>query len=189
MLLLSQSLDTVPVLSLQTGTQLASTSGVILDPATLAIVAHYVEGPGINETPSVLFTQDIREVSDIGYIIDSSDKLMPLDGLVRLQSLIDQDVGLIDQIVIDKVGQKVGKVEDYSYDSDLFVVQQLLVRPPLLERIMNESRIIHRSHIVSVTSEKIVIDESSAKHKRRSSDDAAFTNPFRAPETETQQSA
>ena len=79
MLQLSESLENVPVLSLQTGTKLAHTIGIIIDPDTLAIPALYVEGPGIDIQPSVVFVEDIREVSDIGYIIDSSDSILLLD--------------------------------------------------------------------------------------------------------------
>jgi len=187
MLQLSESLENVPVLSLQTGTKLAHTIGIIIDPDTLAIPALYVDGPGIDIQPSVVFVEDIREVSDIGYIIDSSDSIMPLDGLVRLQKLIDADVSLLDSIVVDQSGEKIGKIEDFSYDSDLFVIQQILVRPPLLKRLLGDGRIIHRSHIVEVTKEKVIIDNSSAMHTLREKTDesAAFVNPFLAPDTES----
>lgn len=186
MLQLSESLENVPILSLQTGTKLASTIGIIIDPDTLAIPAFYVEGPGIDVQPSVVFVEDIREVSDIGFIIDSSDRIMPLDGLVRLQKMIDADISLLDTLVIDQSGEKIGRIEDFSYESNLFVIQQILVRPPLLQRVLGDGRIIHRSHIVEVTKEKVIIDNSSALHTLREKGDesTAFVNPFLAPDAE-----
>lgn len=185
MLRLSDSLENVPIMSLQTGTKVAHSIGVVIDPATLAIPALYVEGQGIDQSsPSVLFTQDIREVSDIGFIVDSSEQVMKLDGLVRLQSIISEDINLIDTVVAEQSGKKIGTVIDFSYDSQLFIIQQILVRPPLWRRLLNDERIIHRSHIINVTKDLITIDSSTASHKVKDGSESII-NPFLSPDTES----
>lgn len=179
----------MPVLSLQTGTEIARTTMPIIDSAKLSIVAWYVEGERLDADPCVLFTSDIRESSDIGYIVDDSGSLMALDNLVRLQSIIDEEITLIDADVIDKHGTKIGKVTDYSYEPSSFLIQQLFVKPPFIQSIVHDTRIVHRTQILSVSKTHVTIDtaevtSSEAKERLRN---RALANPFLTPETETQQ--
>ena len=76
MLIAIDNLIGIPVMSLQTGTQLAETTAALVDPRQLTIAAFYVDGPGLEESPSILHPGDIRELSDIGIIVDSTEKLM-----------------------------------------------------------------------------------------------------------------
>ncbi len=189
MLLVSEKLTKTPVMSLQTGTRLAMTSGVIIDPKDLKIIALYVDGSGLEATPSVLFTDDIRESSELGFIIDDSSKLMPLDGLVRLQKIIDSNFELIGINVVDKYETKLGRVEDYSFDPDNFMVAQLFVKPPLLRSLTADTLIIHQSQIIDVTPTSIVVDiptVRAAESQTTADDLAGFVNPFRSPDAEPQ---
>ena len=47
-----------PVMSLQTGQQLATIGDPIVNPRNLKIVAFYVSGPLVDHTPAVLFTEE-----------------------------------------------------------------------------------------------------------------------------------
>lgn len=188
MLVLSETILDVPILSLQTGTEIARTTMPIIDRSKLTIIACYVEGERLDTDPCVLFMSDIRESSDIGFIVDDSSALMGLDNLVRLQSVIDEGIMLIDADVYDKSGTKIGKVTDYSYEPSSFLVQQLFVKPPFIQSIVHDTRIIHRTQILSVSKERITVDStevtaSQSKAKRRN---RTIANPFLTPETETQ---
>ena len=75
-------------MSLQTGQPLGRLAAPIIDPYTLRIVAFYVEGPRLDFSPAVLFTDDIREFGRLGAIVNSVDNIMSTDGLVRLNEII-----------------------------------------------------------------------------------------------------
>lgn len=187
MLVLSEQLTGTPVMSLQTGTQIALTRDVIIDPANLGIAACYVDGASLESEPTVLFTNDIRESGELGFIVDDSSKLMALDGLVRLQQLIDQKFKLVGMSVVDRRGTKLGKVEDYSFDPDSFMIQQLFVKPSFLQSLTQGSRIVHRSQIIDVTPHLITIGtaEITETMQERAEEASSFVNPFRSPGQET----
>jgi sporulation protein YlmC with PRC-barrel domain len=186
MLLLSEKLLQVPVMSLQTGTQLALTTDVIVDPKNLTITACYVAGEGVDSDPSVLFMEDIREAGELGFIIDDSTRLMPLEGLVRLQAIIDTGFTLIGAQVVDIRGNKVGKVTDYSFTPLGYTVQQLFVKPGFVQSLLHASRIIHRKQILDIKDNVIIVDSPDVTEKIREKAEKAgsLVNPFRSPDIE-----
>lgn len=182
MLISINSLLGVPVMSLQTGSQLAETTGVILDPRQLTISAFYVEGPGLEQSPSILHPSDIRELSDIGLIVDDTTKLMSLDGLVRLKEIIDFNFELIGLKVIDEHKRKLGKVASYSVETGDYTIVQIYTEQSLLRSLSTMSNTIHRSQIVSVNNKVMVVQSPSVRDdvKQTAKDmGQAFVNPFR----------
>lgn len=178
MLLLSEKLFDVPIMSLQTGSELARSKQPIINPYTLSIIALYVD----DAHSIVLHVDDIREVSTIGYIIDDNDKLMSLENLVRLQEVIDLGFSLIGLPVWDSYGNKLGKVSDYTYDESRFEIQQLFIKQSFFRSISNTSNIVHRRQIISVTTEKVIVEIPTIKDKLTERAEAAtqFVNPFRS---------
>ena len=182
MLLLSEKLKNVPIMSLQTGTELAQTTDVIIDPRTLSIYAFYVNGQQIDHQPSVLHAEDIREAGELGFIIDDSSKIMELDGLVRLQEIIDYGFVIFSSVVVDRSGKKLGKVTDFSFDPMSFTIQQIYIQQPLLRSFSSASNIVHRSQIISVSKAKIVVDTPTIQDPaiNETETGSTFVNPFRA---------
>lgn len=168
-------------MSLQTGTELARTVKSIVDPRNLRIVALYVEGDQLGVHSLVLHVSDIREVSDIGFIVNDSNVLMELDGLVRLQQIIEFQFELIDLPVFDRLQSKLGKVSDYAFDPADYQVQQIYIRESFIKSFSSVSNIIHRSQIISVTSERIVVESGIIKDpvSEKTSAMQALSNPFR----------
>ncbi|MEO5691416.1 MAG: PRC-barrel domain-containing protein [Candidatus Saccharimonadales bacterium] len=186
MLLLSEHLQTIPIMSLQTGSELAKTSLPIIDPKDLSVIASYVEGPGIGTDPRVLFMSDIREAGELGYIVDDSNSIMTLEGLVRLQAIVDEHFDIIGMLVVDNTGEKIGKVEDFSFNPNDFMIYQLFVKTSILRGFLSDTRIIHRTQIIDVTPQKIIVETPNIRDRVKSTKDAAaLVNPFRAPGTET----
>lgn len=194
MLLPIDHLIDLPIMSLQTGTELARTVSAIVDPRQLKIVAFYVDGPLLEEHPSILHPDDIRELSDIGLIVDSNDQLMPLDGLVRLQSIIDLGFELRGMKVIDERKHKLGKVSDYIVEPNSFTVQQIYIQQPLLRSLSTATHVVRRSQIIAVRKDVIVVKSPTIKEEVLGEDVAhpaqAFVNPFRGsqPESSNRQS-
>lgn len=183
---INQLID-VPIMSLQTGTELARTSAVLLDPRSMKVAAFYVEGPLLEVVPSVLHPEDIREMSDIGFIVDNSEKLMPLDGLVRLQAIIDLKFDLVGMKVIDEQKHKLGKVTDYAVEPESLTVQQLFTQQPLLRSLNTATHVIRRTQIVAVRKDAIVVKSGAIKEDVSLTEQAArsFMNPFRDSQPES----
>lgn len=168
-------------MSLQTGGELARTTAAIIDPRTLSIPALYVEGSQVEQSPSVLHIDDIREAGSVGFIIDDSDKIMGLGGLVRLQEIIDFNFDIFACNVFDTSGNKLGKVTDFTFDPKLFTIQQIYIHQSFLRSITSTSNIINKKQIVSVSHEKIIVDSPTIHDKIADHANKAttFVNPFR----------
>lgn len=190
MLLLGSRLISTPVMGLQTGTKLAQTASPLIDPANLKIVAYQVEGPLLSEHPSLIRMADVRELSDIGMIIDSSDEFIGLNDVVKIKELYELQFNLIGLSVIDESKKKLGKIDDYSLDSSSFIIEQLNVRRRGIRSVTETGLLIHRSQIVEISNHQIVVKstatrvEAAIQPERRS-----YVNPFRtSPQVEQRDS-
>lgn len=176
MLVLNTQLQNTPIMSLQNGGQLGTTAQAIIDPRKLQIVAYYATGPRIQE-PSVLHAGDIREIGPLGIIVDSADNIMTLDeDLVRLQEVIDLKFEIIGLPVVDEQKQKLGKVIEYTLETEGFFIQKIHVSQSLLKNITNSNLIIHRTQIVELTDNCIVVKSSTVQEPLKLTQ---ALNPFR----------
>ena len=176
MLLLDAQLINVSVMSLQSGTSLGSAAGPIIDPRKLQIIAYHVIGPRIQE-PSVLYTSDIREIGPLGLIVDNADTIITLDeDLVRLQEVIRLNFSLIGKAVFDENKKRLGKISEYTLESDGFFVQKLHVSQSVVKNLRSANLLIHRSQIIEITDNKIIVRAGSVKEQVGL---AQVLNPFR----------
>lgn len=182
MLIAGSRLIDTPVMGLQTGSELARTNKAIVDPHTLEIVAYEVTGPLLNLHPSLLRIADVREFSDIGIIVDSSDEFVSPDDIIKLGDIYSLRFDPIGMKVIDEKHNKIGHVTAYTIDTNDFVIQQLNVKRPLLQRINDTELLIHRTQITAINNDAIVV-HAQAKipeptiHATRGV--GAYHNPFR----------
>lgn len=177
-----------PVMSLQTGQPLGRLSAPIIDPYTLRIVAFYVEGPRLDFSPAVLFTDDIREFGRLGAIVDSVDNIMSTDGLVRLNEIINYNFTLNRIPVVDNNKRKLGKVNAYVIDPLNFEIRQLQVKPSVFRSLSTAELLVNRSQIIKVEPDKITVKVPTVQQPARevtTTDDSRrilnpeFDNPFR----------
>lgn len=189
MLMLSQRLLSLPIVSIQTGGQLGRVAGAIVDPRQLKIIAFYCSGPAIHYDPAILHSEDIREVNQLGLIIDSADDIMSQDDLVRLKEVMNFKFQLEDKPVVEENGRKVGKVGDYSVEVGSFYIIKLHVKPGILGSFKTTERIIDRSQIVEITPQKIVVKSPTVKDEKPEPEIApnlpVVENPFRRHEPQT----
>jgi uncharacterized protein YrrD len=186
MLVLSEHLIGIPIMSLHTGTELGITARPIIDPSQLHIQAFYCEGPKIDFEPALLHTSDVRELSGIGIIIDSSDDIMPPDDLVRLQPLLDLNFKLEDKLVVEDNGRKLGRVVNYIVESESFYILKLHIKPGFFQSFMITELIIDRHQIINITDDKIIVKQPTVKENLASAlPHHVAHNPFRRPQTET----
>lgn len=85
MLQLSQTLIGRPVMSLRTGTAVATTISAIFNPNNLKIEGFYVQDSFDSKKKLILLCQDIREIIPQGIVINDHEVLGESDELVRLK--------------------------------------------------------------------------------------------------------
>ncbi|HJP80869.1 MAG TPA: hypothetical protein VJ841_00530 [Candidatus Saccharimonadales bacterium] len=180
MLINGSRLIDAPVMGLQTGTELARTSLAVIDPRTLEIVAYEITGPLLDMHPSLLRIADVREFSDIGLIVDSSDEFVSPDDIIKLGEVYRLHFDPIGMKVVDEKRHKLGKVTGYTIDTTGFVVQQLNVKRPLFYTLGDPELLIHRTQITAINDTEIVV-HSRAKLPEpvMQSVRGAYQNPFR----------
>lgn len=170
------------IMSLQTGASLATIDSAIIDPRKLAVAAFRVHGNRLSHQESVLHPEDIREISDIGLIVDGDQALMPLDGLVRLKEVVDFGFVLEGLRVESEAGKLLGKVQSYAVDPDSFLIHQLYTKPSLLRSIVTTGLVIHRKQVVSINNHRIVVKDPSIPAQQPATEHThSFVNPFRSP--------
>lgn len=184
MLVLGSRLRETPVMSLQTGTRLASTGTPLINPANLKIVAFELEGPLLTENPSFLRVADIREFSGVGMIIDSSDELLALDDVIKIKELYDLHFQLIGMSVMDEHKKKLGKVDNYTVETASFIIEQLNVKHGILRGLTDTGVLIHRSQITEINDTAIIVKSTAKKstiEPMKESVRHEYVNPFRNP--------
>lgn len=167
-----------PVMSLQTGSELARTSNILVDPRDLTIVAYELTGPVLDQRPSFLRPVDVRELSNLGLIVDSSDEFVGMDDVIRIKQVYEYQFSLLGLDVIDEKKKKLGKIQGFNVDSGSFSVQQINVKRPLLKSFGETELLIHRSQIVEVR-ESFVSVRSATSEEPTKAPMREFANPFR----------
>lgn len=174
-------------MSLQTGKELAQTSVAVINPHNLSVLAYRVAGPHLDSDPSYLRTIDIRELGSLGMIVDSSDEFLEPDDIISDKEIYEMEFKLDGKHVVDDHQNKMGKVTDYVVDAESFVIQQLVVKRPLLKSLTDDELLVHRAQIVEVTDDTIIIKSGKIKANSTSKESRHYVNPFRnsSPQPET----
>ncbi len=171
----------MPVMSLQTGKELARTHLAIINPHNLTIVAYLVTGKTLDYDPSYLRIADVREIGNIGMIIDNSDEFITEDDIVTEKTTYEMEYDLNNKQVVDERKKKIGKVNDYTIDLDSFVIQQISVRRPLLQSFKDAELLIHRNQIVEVTDDLIIVKSAKNKKSAKVKHGRHYANLFQQP--------
>ena len=182
MLVTGLKLQNCPVLSLHIGGEIGKVNLPVIDPNDLRIIAFEISGPLVGrEYGPLLEVRDIREFSEIGIIIDSSDVMTSPGEVIRLDEIRKIDFSLIGKKVVTKKGTKLGKVIDYTVNTEDFMIAQITVQRPAMKAFLDPELLIGRSEVIAVDDEKIVVRDEEAKIKERVMEDftPSFVNPFR----------
>jgi uncharacterized protein YrrD len=176
----SQLIDT-PIMGLHTGAELAKTKTPIIDPSNLKIVAYEVDGPLLDQRPSLIRIADIREMSDIGLIVDSSDEFISIDDVIAIKKIYDLNFRLIGLNVVDELKHKIGRVSEYNINTSTFIIEQLGVKPGILKSLAEHELLIHRSQIIEISDTTIVVKSAAKKLQPvTETETLTYLNPFRS---------
>lgn len=182
MLILNSRLLHVPIMSLQTGASIAETSACVIDPHQLKVVAFYCAGPRLDVSPAILVADDVREMSNIGIIVDSADVIVSPSDLVRLKPILSINFRLEGKRVVDDSGHKLGKLISYTLDSGSLYVIKIHVQPGFLQALKTTELTIDRTQIIEVSDTEVVVKSAKIKHESRDEKMASapvLENPFR----------
>lgn len=159
MLQLSGALLNRPVLSLRTGTRVATTTQAIINPNNLKVEGFYCQDSMQRKKVLVLLYQDIRDLIPQGLVVNDHDTLVEPSELVRLQDILQLSFLLIGKQVVTISGEKLGKVADYATETTTMYVQKLYVTQSLLKHLTDGNLGIDRTQIVEITNRKIVVQD------------------------------
>lgn len=183
MLVTNSRLINTPVLSVQAGGIIAYVSSTIVDPNDLKIIAFRLTGPLINQSQTdILDVQSIREYSSLGIVIDDIDELVTDDDVIKISKILELNFDLLNLKVETKKGSKLGHVLDFTVTDEDFVVQQIIVKRPLVKSFLDPELTISRKEIVEITDYKVIIkDEEKTIKKKAAKEEFVpnFVNPFR----------
>ena len=159
MLQLSQTLIGRPVMSLRTGTAVATTISAIFNPNNLKIEGFYVQDSFDSKKKLILLCQDIREIIPQGIVINDHEVLGESDELVRLKEVLEIGFELIGMPVQTEGKSKLGKVNDYATDTSSMFVQKIYVSQSIMKSFSGGALSIDRSQIVEISSSKIIVKD------------------------------
>ncbi len=194
MLVVGSKLLGFPVLSLHVGGEVARTRAPIIDPEGLKIIGYEIEGPLVRgDVGDIMDVADVREYSNRGLIVDSTDEFVVRGDVVRMDKVMGLNFRLVGLKVETVDGRNLGKVADYTIDTDSFVVFQLIVKRPVMKAFLDPELTINRSQIVEVDDYKVVVKNEDEKVKvpaKKAAKDFKpnFVNPFREPAFEPSRS-
>jgi hypothetical protein len=167
-------------MGLQTGTELARISKPVINPHTLEIIAYEVTGPLLNLHPSLLRIADVREFSDIGLIVDSSDEFVAPSDIIKLEEIYSLHFDPIGMPVVDSKHNKLGKVIGYTIETAAFVIQQLNVKRPFFRSLADTELLVHRTQITEINDHEIIVQSHARSPKPIMQNvRGSYSNPFR----------
>ncbi|MFO0781819.1 MAG: hypothetical protein U0524_02910 [Candidatus Saccharimonadales bacterium] len=158
MLQLSNSLLNKQVMSLRTGSPIASIIGPIINPDNLKIEGFYCQDT-FSKQELVLLYQDIRDMLPQGFVVNDHDVLVEAEELVRLKDVIALNFELTGKQVVTVDKQKVGKVSDYATETETMFIQKIYVSQSLVKSFTGGSLSIDRTQVQEITPRKIIIND------------------------------
>lgn len=182
MLVMNSRLIGAPVLSVQAGGPIGRIVDAIVDPDNLSIIAFHVDGPPINKQQNILDVRSVREYSSYGFVIDDIDELVSPDDVIRINNILKLNFNLLSLKAETKKGSKLGKVQDFTLTSEDFIIQQIIVKRPMIKSLNDPELTIPRSEIVEITDYKIIVKEEEKTIKKKAEKQEFvpnFVNPFR----------
>lgn len=163
MLQLSGNIINRAVLSLRTGGPVATIAAPIINPNNLKIEGFYCNDR-FSKQRLVLLTQDIRDSSNKGFIVNDHDVLSDPSELVRLTKVIKLNFDLTNKPVDTVNKKRLGKVSDYAVEISSMYIQKLYIGQSLLKSLSGGQLSIDRNQIVEITNRHIVVNDPLQPH-------------------------
>ncbi|HET6924653.1 MAG TPA: hypothetical protein VFH39_02380 [Candidatus Saccharimonadales bacterium] len=158
MLQLSKTLLNQPVMSLRTGSPVATAVAPVINPDNLKVEGFYCTDQ-FSGKQLILLYQDIRDVIPQGFVVDDHDSLSDPEELIRLRDVLNLRFDVIGKPVQTISKEKVGKVSDYAVETTTMYIQKLYVSQSLLKSFTGGSLSIDRTQVHEITEKRIIIND------------------------------
>lgn len=147
-----------PVLSLRIGKQVAVTGAPLINPNNLKIEGFYCQEEK-GHKPLILLSQDVRDIMPQGLVINDLDVLTDPEDLVRLKNIIAINFEILGKPVVTTSKEKIGKVSDYSVETESLFIQKIYVTQSLFKSFGGGNLGVDRTQIVEITRKAVVIHD------------------------------
>lgn len=184
MLRFSHTLIGTSVMSLRDGAEIGRVSRLVVDPDSLKIIAFFLSGPRVNRNTDILDAISIREISRMGFIVDSEDELVGRDDVEKIKNALELNFELIGMRVKTQAGKNLGRISEFSVQDEDFLVMQLEVKRPFFKGLMDPELLISRGQIVETNHRWVVVKDETEKDSKSVKQDFSpnYVNPFRKTE-------
>lgn len=164
MYILASQLKNLPIISLQTGETITQVHSLIIEMERLEIVAVSCAAMKEHIAP-ILMVRDIRQIASDCIIIDSEEDIGSAEDVVRLKEPLLASYSPIGSSVISHMQRPIGKVEDFTINSESLKLQKLYIRQPIWRSWLGSSLIIAREQILDVKPNQITVREATVENK------------------------
>lgn len=138
---------------------------VLIDPSSGDLCALEVNS-GRN---MIVATMDILAWRD-AIIINNVDSIVSAEDVLRVEEILKRDIRVYRNNVETKDGVHIGKVYDFSIDSQNFHLKKLYVAKDILGLARYDKRIIDAKDIIEILKDKIVVKANTAILKKEEKD-------------------
>lgn len=175
------------ILSLHSGGPIGTVEAPIVSPESLSIVGFTVKTNLLQGT-IFLRAEEIREIGDLGIIIDSIEELTAYGDVPKLDEIYDLNFNPCKMPVTDEKRHRIGVVRGYTLDAFSLAIQQIAVKRPLIHSFKDTELLVHRSQIIEINNTSIVIKSKIENpHKNIAHSPGSYVNPFRSTKPAQQQ--
>ena len=183
MLIYGSRLIGTPILSVQAGGAVGYVASMIVDPDSLKIIGFVIEGGVVGKnSANILDVSSVREYSKLGMVIDEIEELVEPDDVVKISKVLELNFNIVGLKVETRKKSKLGKVMDFTVTSEDFMIQQIVVKRPIVKGFIDPELMIPRKEIVEITDYKIIVKDEEKKIKEVAEKEEFvpnFVNPFR----------
>lgn len=148
---------------------LTTVEDIIVDPETGKMLAFVVN----HRKRQIITTNDVLSWRET-LKIHTQDSIIEVGEVLRIDTIFKEQVHIFRNNVETKKGKYLGKVYDFSIDSNTFMLQKLYVARGFLALMRYESRIIPAKNILEILPDKIVVKDDLAVVKEEAQQKVAL---------------
>ena len=174
MLKLSTSIINQPVMSLRTGSQVATATAPIINPSNLKIEGWYCQDK-FSKDPLVLLSQDTRDIIKQGIVVNDHEVLADPEELIRLKEVLELQFELLGKPVYTSNKKRLGKISDYAVDFPSLYINKLYISQSLIKSFNGGGLSVDRNQVIEITQRRVVIADPLQPIKARNSAAPALT--------------
>lgn len=162
-----------PVFTEYSKSPVALIQDLVIDPENGKILAFVVK------KKYIIVPMDVEKFSN-GLYISDSDKIIPVDDVLRVQEVLKRGIKIIgNKVVTEKTKVHIGQVADYEIDTTHMVLSSIhAARMFLFFRL--EERIIPFHSIVKINKESIIVKNASVVAKAESKEETVSSSAYAA---------